>query len=332
MNISRYVLLTGAGFTKNFGAFLAKEICSELFNNFQRQSSDRLKELPLNDSDYESIYHQVINGDYSDKEKTSINMAIFDVYHKIDKIVAEWTGRKDGANPVNIYGVNKFIERFSGQRPDTVGFFFTLNQDLFIERYFNSGMEGLDTLGVRKIPNNENINLKLPIERGKDFITLPTENELNKIIDEKLSSRMIYYVKLHGSYGWLSSNGVNSYVIGKNKEDQLSQEPLLSYYFDKFKKILSMPDRKLFIIGYSFRDNHINNIIADAVSNSGLKIYVISPLALQEFSNDLRSAEHGLTILKALKGYYPNSLLDIFPPDQSETHIWREILTNYFKN
>ena len=332
MDFSKYILFTGAGFTKNFGAFLAKEIWSELFNNSQIQSCDRLRELLLNDYDYESIYYQVINGDYSDKEKASINIAIFDAYHKIDKIVAEWTYRTDGVNPVNIYGVNKFIERFSGQRPDTVGFFFTLNQDLFIERHFNSIMEGLDTLCVRKIPYNEKISLKLPIERGQDFITLPTENDLINIKDNKLSSRMLYYIKLHGSYGWLSSDGINRYVIGKDKEVELYHEPLLSYYFDLFKKILSMPDRKLFIIGYSFRDNHINNIIADAATNSGLKIYVISPSAPPAFINDLRNAEYGQEILNALKGYYPYSLLDIFPQDQSESHVWREIMTNYFKD
>lgn len=89
--------------------------------------------------------------DYTENEKGSINDAIFDAYQTIDKIVTEWNFTPGSPYPVNIYGVNKFIERFSGQTHDMAGFFFTLNQDLFIERHFNSIMEGLVQPGVKTI-------------------------------------------------------------------------------------------------------------------------------------------------------------------------------------
>jgi hypothetical protein len=329
MDFSKYVLFTGAGFTKNFGAPLATEIWYEIFNNSKIQSCSRIRDLLLSDFDYESIYYRVINGDYTKAEKELVDSAIYEAYRDIDKIVSEWIFRPGSANPINIYRLNEFIDSFSGQRPDMSGFFFTLNQDLFIERHFSSTMGGLDTLCIRKMPSNDKRSMQLPIEK-QDFMTLPTEDQLIKNRKDKLSPRIVYYVKLHGSYGWLSSDGVNRFVIGKDKEVQLSREPLLSYYFDLFKKIISMSDSKLLVIGYGFRDKHINNVIADAVSNSGLKIYIISPSEQSLFIDRLMKAECGETILSSLKGYYPYTLLDIFPQDQSESHAWREIAKSYF--
>jgi hypothetical protein len=325
MNLSKYILFTGAGFTKNFGGLLAKEMWSKIFNNTDIQSHSRLRELLLNDFDYESIYDRVINNDFTGEEKKSINDAIFDAYHTIDRIVAGWTFQQGATNPVNIYGVNKFIERFSGQRADTAGYFFTLNQDLFIERHFNSITEALD------LPCMGKRFSKLLIEK-KDFVKVPTEDELTKIKNNRLSSRTLYYVKLHGSYGWVNPNNTDNFVIGKEKDARLALEPLLSYYFDLFKEMLSIQECKLFVIGYSFRDKHINKVIADSVSKNGLKLYVISPKEQSSYINDLKNMEHGQTILKALGGYFPYTLLDIFPQDQSKTYAWKEIVKSYFSD
>jgi len=233
-----YILFTGAGFTKNFGGLLAKEMWSKIFNNSKTQSFPRIKELLINDFDYESIYHKIINGNYTEEEKDVISDVILEVYRSLDNICSEWIFRNDAPNPVNIYGVNRLIKRFSGG-PNEIGFFFTLNQDLFVERHFNSSSAGLIHPGVRKIPDVHKTIIKLPLE-NKDFIKLPIESELEGAAT-KLYSATIHYVKLHGSYGWLNSSGLNRYVIGKDKEDQIAGEPLLSWYYDLFRKVLSQP-------------------------------------------------------------------------------------------
>jgi SIR2-like domain len=328
MDFSRYILFTGAGFTKNFGGLLANEMWSKTFNDPRIQSHSRLRELLLHDFDYESTYNKVVSGDYTEKEKETINNVIFDAYHTIDKIVTEWNFTSGSPNPVNIYRVNKLIERFSGQTPDMAGFFFTLNQDLFIERHFSSSMEGLVHPGIRRIPDAHKIISKIPLERN-DFIELPTKNELatNKNLN---SPRIIYYIKLHGSFGWLSASGANAYVIGREKDTQIIAEPLLSWYFDLFKEALSAKEKKLLLIGYSFKDKHINNVIANSVAQSGLRLFVISPLEQHKFVKQLLEKENGDILLSALTGYFPYRLLDIFPQDQSETHAWREIIRSYF--
>ena len=330
MEFKRNILFSGAGFTKNFGGLLAKEMWSKIYNNSEIQAHPRLKDLLLNDFDYESIYHKIIYGDYTDVEKASINKAIYHAYRVLDDICSEWTFRNDAPNPVNIYGVNKFIERFSGVKNE-IGFFFTLNQDLFIERHFNTLNAAFIHPGVHKIPGVHKTTIGLPIERN-DFINLPTLDELKNNSVNQLSKNAIHYIKLHGSFGWISSKGINSYVIGKYKEKQVADEPLLSWYFDLLTNALSKPDRKLFLIGYGFRDRHINEVIANSVKSYGLKLYIISPSNQSGFITDLRSIEYGKIILQGLAGYFPYTLLEIFPSDQSASHAWREILESYFAN
>lgn len=86
------------------------------------------------------------------------------------------------------------------------------------------------------------------------------------------------------------------------------------------------------LIGYGFRDRHINEVIANSVKNNGLKVYIISPSEQSGFITKLKPEEYGETILGGLSGYYPYSLLEIFPSDQSESHAWMEILSSYFNN
>lgn len=54
------ILLLGAGFTKNFGGLLANEMWAHIFNHEKVQAQSRIKELMLNDFDYESIYYAVL--------------------------------------------------------------------------------------------------------------------------------------------------------------------------------------------------------------------------------------------------------------------------------
>jgi hypothetical protein len=328
MESSQYILFSGAGFTKNFGGLLAKEMWSKIYNNSEVQGQHRLKNLLLSDFDYESIYHKVINGDYTDEEKDTINTAIYNAYQVLDDISREWTYRNDVSNPVNIYGVNKLIERFSGVNNE-IGFFFTLNQDIFIERRFKSIKTAFIHPGVPNIPDAHIITSRLPIKK-EDFIYLPKLDKLKTTSVNHFLKNTIHYVKLHGSFGWMSSKGANSYVIGKEKEQQVADEPLLSWYFELFKNALSKPNRKLFLIGYGFRDQHINEVFVDSIKKSGLRWFVISPSDQSEFISNLQSVKYGDILIEGLAGYFPYTLLDIFPKDQSESHAWKEILETYF--
>ena len=74
--ISKNILLTGAGFTKNFGGFVATEMWEKVFNCSEVQDSPVLIDILRNDFDYESVYHKIFDGDYSNEIKDAINSAL----------------------------------------------------------------------------------------------------------------------------------------------------------------------------------------------------------------------------------------------------------------
>ncbi len=55
IEINRQILLTGAGFTKNFGGFLASEMWAQIFNSYHIKPHKKLGEILRRDFDYESV-------------------------------------------------------------------------------------------------------------------------------------------------------------------------------------------------------------------------------------------------------------------------------------
>jgi hypothetical protein len=60
IEINRQILLTGAGFTKNFGGFLASEMWAQIFNSRQIRPHKELGKILRHDFDYESVYNRVL--------------------------------------------------------------------------------------------------------------------------------------------------------------------------------------------------------------------------------------------------------------------------------
>ena len=104
-------------------------------------------------------------------------------------------------------------------------------------------------------------------------------------------------------------------IIGKSKSEPIEREPILKCYFELFKKALSFPESRLLIIGYGFRDPHINEVIVESIKKSQLKVFIICPQEPNDFmKNTLINAEtYKDTIWEAVAGYYPYTLKEIFP-------------------
>ena len=320
--------MTAAGYTRNFGGFLAEDMWEKIFNEVK--DSPALKSILSNDFDYESVYHKVHDGDYSGDEKKAINTAILKAYKKLDDIAQNYIPATNASKAEVLYGAKKIIDRLASE--ERINFFFTLNQDLFVERLISGTNMPITTPNMPRffIPNS--IDSQLPINDA-DFKTVPTQDEL---VTTKHATTLppneFHYIKLHGSFGWKSSDGSNKLVIGRNKERQIADEPLLLWYSDLFKQVLFQGERKLLIIGYGFRDDHINEPIAEAIERRGLKLYIISPTAPSVFKDELIKADHvyGNQIFEGLTGYIRASFKDLFPPDGNDTDAWRELEEIFF--
>ena len=312
IRVKNRIILTGAGFTKNFGGFLANEMWSHIFNNPHIQNSSILRSELQNNFDFESVYSNIIdNPRIQDSEKEKIKEAVLGAYTKLDNAIKGWKFNSDGPYPVNRYGLAKLLGLFNGGG-DEQGFFFTLNQDLFMERIFGYSCPGVPKFSSELYRGAE-------VLKQNDFISLPYENVENAIISGIRSHAGLAYIKLHGSYGWKSANGSTQLVIGKNKVGSIGTEPVLKYYFDLFEAAIKQGSKKLLIIGYGFQDQHINEVLLDGVKNHSLKIYIIgqNPQSVKERIEG--GHYYAKDILEGVAGYFPYTLKEIFPGNQQKT-------------
>ena len=342
---SDYILLTGAGFTKNFGAYLANEMWSKIFNNKKIQTKPKIKELMRNKFDYESIYYSIMEGSYTIDEKKAINNAVKDAYEDIDTIIRSYNSKIKYDRKVNIDGsiqdydsltynsfpseLDNFMELIKYfDKNDDKRFIFTLNQDLFFERQCY-GVE----LSIPGIKNDSkwftsNFTEELMIS---DYCPLPNKEELNRKKQDILSEGNFFIIKLHGSYNWKSFDDSPKMVIGRGKTEQIQKEPLLKYYFEIFKEVLLKKSKRLLIIGYGFGDDHINGIIAEAVIDYGLKIFVISPSSPKKFKDKLIQETFGEEIWQGIAGYFPYKLTEIYSENSSiKTQASKDLFNTFF--
>jgi hypothetical protein len=160
----------------------------------------------------------------------------------------------------------------------------------------------------------------------RNSVIVPDTEEVLKKAKEQFISESFPYLKLHGSYGWKSADGSNKIVIGKNKTASIAQNLILFWYFQIFANAIFQGNKKLLIIGYGFGDEHVNKLLAEAVEKYGLKIYIISTQSMEKMTTSIKqNHSYAIPMLKGIRGYYPYTLLEIFPANQSETEHIKEI-------
>ncbi len=281
--------MTGAGFTKNFGGLLGSEMWAEIFNNPKIQNDENLRKKVLGGKagvysfNYEEIYDQPM----TNYEKDAFTQALSEAYQKMDKLLVDrWTKKRKALHIKNHQvspddlRADKLLGMFQG-KGEQKGYFFTLNQDLFVERYMTCGQGNTDEwyapldfiypLGRKSMPRllrsaelNADNHTKLPMKLSDDE---------KKTLLKNSSS---FYIKLHGSYGWKVNEGDPIIIVSSDKEGRMKDFPVLTWQLDLFEEVLKQGDMKLFIIGYGFMDEHINNRIFNAARNSNLKVFILS--------------------------------------------------------
>ncbi|HHT9944042.1 TPA: SIR2 family protein, partial [Legionella pneumophila] len=314
------VLLTGAGFTHNFGAPVANEMATHIFNLLKCPEEKKLKKIIREYAyDYESAYQAIISGGYSSKEQSIMKVALIEAYNYLDGII-----NKIGNELIyTIYSVeNELIKNLLISHKGS-GFIFTLNQDLFIERKCRSRVDIGYCLPAAKTNflkldniNRDFDNSLYSLNNNEQHIEaekLNFLNKLDKVRTGKNSTPMIAYVKLHGSMDWLSNGDSQLMIVGGNKSQYIDKFPLLKWYYELFKEEIKKDKAKLLIIGYGFMDEHINIAIKNAIEENDLQLYIIDPTKQVDFENGLINKKHGKEILDAICGYYPYKLSEIFP-------------------
>lgn len=324
--IGKYILLTGAGFTHNFGTPLADEMWSAIFNDEQIQAEHKIKSLlKSNCCDYEKIYDIIMNGSYTEKERGAFDNALYSAYKDIDSTIINFIKTRSST-----HNIRQLISLFSDENRKT--FFFTLNQDLFIERFYSYNYRKIWMKpiipGIKNKSNWFSKKFENLLEPS-DYCKVPNEVELNN--DPDSLDGNFFYVKLHGSCNWIDSNSERLILTGNRKAEEIKNESLLKYYCKLFKSVLSQPEQRLLIIGYGFGDKHINEIIANAVKKHKLKLFIISPNPPDKFHKDLLSKEYGNDIWQGMTGYCPYKLTDLLTNIGPHDRQYSKIINTFFE-
>ena len=165
------------------------------------------------------------------------------------------------------YSVKEFLSRFDA--------IFSLNQDLVLELYYNC-----ELCEHRKRHGNYFPGMNVP----PNFRAAPAYEKpsflWNPHTEFKLQQNLQPIYKLHGSINWRDDAG-EILVMGGAKEGIIKEKKILSWYREEFERILTTPDTRLMVIGYGFRDRHIDEIIYSAWKKSGLRMFIVHPAGLQ---------------------------------------------------
>jgi hypothetical protein len=160
----------------------------------------------------------------------------------------------------------KFLSRFDA--------IFTLNQDVFIEWAY-------PRRDLAELSNERWSDVQFPgmkARNGPGFSTAPNavfDMEPEGLDPIMLQSNKQPIFKLHGSSKWTDAQGGSLMIVGGGKAEAIDRYPVLKFYSKQFDEFLSRPQTRLMVIGYSFRDNHINKPILKSARQ--LEIFVVDP-------------------------------------------------------
>jgi len=316
-----HVLLLGAGFSRNWGGWVASEAFEYLLGSPHLDGSLRLLLWKhRNNGGFERTLAD-LQGAFAQQNNATTEQPI----RKFEKAVAAMFDDMDEAfglmndfdfkNPSSDRQVGTFLRRFDA--------IFTLNQDLLMERkYLNDDVAGKSA--------GKWDGWQIPGTREGSDVTdyygnaKPPTRSPADAADFTVDARKQPYFKLHGSSNWVDGADRRLLIMGGNKVASISGHSLLSWYHQKFADYLSEPDTKLMVIGYGFGDEHINQALYKAAEAASFKMFVIDSLGVDAINSN-RDATIGSgsnismnTLSPQLIGASRRPLRDIFGADRVE--------------
>jgi hypothetical protein len=117
--------------------------------------------------------------------------------------------------------------------------------------------------------------------------------------------------------------------MGGNKGPDIEKHWLLRSYRDHFAQMAGQPGTRLMIIGYSFADHHINELIEAAV-NAGTKLFIVDVLGIDVLDNAPNPNTNPMTfrqrIYASVLGASRRQLISTFSNDHVEYAKLRRFL------
>jgi SIR2-like domain len=268
------ILLTAAGFSKNWGGLVASEFFSRLIAEQLDKDTRALLFKHRSSGGFETVM-SILQGAHNtsptkDTEERLNNFtgAVLGIFNGMNNVMLREQFEFD--NDV-AYSVRAFLERFDA--------IFTLNQDALLEALYIPSIVAGRWGGV-ELPGTKAFGPPPHVYGAiQDRISPRTSDMPNYRINPRLQP----YFKLHGSANWrIDSQSGPLLILGGEKALTIQLHPLLIKYHEEFRTYLSRGAAKLMIIGYGFNDGHINEAIGNAV-DGGLELFIVDPRGIDAF-------------------------------------------------
>jgi hypothetical protein len=279
-----FILLTGAGFSRNWGGWLANETFEYLLGS--PELDDDLRGLLWRNKETGGGFEDALAelqeehtrrpDQQSKKRLNDLQAAIVGMFNLMDQSFAATTFEpQQEMNPITPRQhnfVRTFLFRFDA--------IFTLNQDLLLEhQYLNEiNNQRSQRWNAGQIPGMKRLSVSPFTDPVRDRVALMTPEDSTPA---SAAPGLQPYFKLHGSSNWANGSSAGRlFIMGGNKAIEIDRYPILSWYHRQFREYLSRPGARLMVIGYSFSDRHVNAAIADAVDQGTLRIFIIDQLGV----------------------------------------------------
>lgn len=270
--MTKHYLLMGAGFSKNWGGWLAAEAFEYLLGLPDLQARPAIINLLWN--------HQRTGGFEGALAELQDQARRSKAAHDKAALAALQQAVRQMFNDMNAAFLRDGFDIGHDTRTFLLNFdaIFSLNQDILLERHYQIGM--FPPGGGTKRWNGAYLPGVTPPYQLGEWETQRWQQERWRVLPETPTTLEKYsqpIIKLHGSSQWYrDQDQAGVLVMGGQKSGTIAADPLLRWYRDVFAQALQEPGTRLMIVGYGFRDDHINGAIREG-GKKGLKVFNISP-------------------------------------------------------
>ncbi|MBS1723471.1 MAG: SIR2 family protein [Armatimonadetes bacterium] len=295
----RRIVLTGAGFSANWGGLLAGQVGPMMATLLADAKAQPIRSALFRTPNYEDVWADLEAAD--PLQARLLVDALCKTFEYQEEVMnsqfTSWNGK----------ALAKLLLRVIDFASPASVLFVTTNQDCFLE-------------GLSNKASGQGPGLSIPGGMPGGAITTTGENwQTNYVQTAKFiaptttpghSDRAAPYLKLHGSLNWKTPEGQRILISGKEKDRQIGQYPALTYYWNCFAESLDKEDIDLICIGFSFGDEHIRAEIEKHCRDSW-RIFIISLEHSSAFISRLDAP--GAKIPGQIRGYWPTTLRDMYP-------------------
>lgn len=274
-----HILLTGAGFSRNWGGWLASETFEYLLGARELDDDSRAllwKSKEKGGGFEDALAELQIEADRGNEtNKTRLKgfqAALAGMFNEMNQSLSAATFEPQDEMNALIPRAKNYVRTFLS-RFDAI---FTLNQDLLLEHHYlndNINQQQTGKWNGWHIPGMKRLNVSAYFDPVRDRAAIMTPEERSQFAVRPGAQP---YLKLHGSSNWVDGpSGGRLFIMGGRKAGDIDRYPILSWYRDQFREYLVRPQTRLMVIGYSFSDEHINAAIGDAVDRGSLRLFII---------------------------------------------------------